>query len=149
MFCSCFKRSEKGCTTRGLLISVMSLVKPDCGDTRWYVSWQVVVIQYPRFQPSFPADRMFDEYSIIQRTGEELFCSFVGRDNGFEWCWRVSLFKCPRCNDVNNRLAHKAPLLTCPWLMKEVGILWISTEKNVREPSFQRPNSTGTMVYYI
>ena len=42
----------------------------------------VVVILYPRFQPSFPADRMFDEYSIIQRTGQELLCSFVGRDNG-------------------------------------------------------------------
>ena len=25
---------------------------------------------------------MFDEYSIIQRTGQELLCSFVGRDNG-------------------------------------------------------------------
>ena len=27
MFWSCFRKSEKGCTTRGLLISVMSLVK--------------------------------------------------------------------------------------------------------------------------
>ena len=46
------------------------------------VATGVVVIQYPRFQPSFSADRMFDEYSIIQRTGQELFCSSLGRNNG-------------------------------------------------------------------
>ena len=95
------------------------------------------VIKYLRFRPSFPADRMFDEYYIMQRTGQELFCFFVGRDNGFVWYWESHCSSAPGVTTLIIDLRTKLLCwLDVSWRKKSEFWFCISTGKNVRKRTF-------------